>query len=98
MRSTNTQIGYVEFTKKDGTTRTMHFTTRWRKEIFKDGQMPYIAEKHGITVVRDINLPVDMCLRSIRWDSVTYLCVRNVIIEWNEDNDAPTFLAEPRTA
>jgi hypothetical protein len=87
MKSTNTHIGYVEFHKRDGEFRTMWFRTRWRKELFKDGQLNYIPERHGITIVRDINLPDDDCLRAIRWDSVVLLTVHGKTIEWDYDNE-----------
>jgi hypothetical protein len=87
IKSTNTRIAYAEFIKRDGTVRRIWFTTRWRKEYLKDGQLPYTPERHGITIVRDIHLPEEDCLRAIRWDSVIHLTAHGITIEWDEDDE-----------
>ena len=96
MRSTNTRIAYVEFVKRDDTVRKMFFTTRWIKEIYKDGQLPYNAENKGITIVRDIHLPYDNCLRAVRWDSVLHLCVNGITVNWNSNDGTYATTAKER--
>ena len=94
MKSTNTRIAYVEFVKRDGTVRKMWFKTTWIKEHYKDGRLPYNPDRLGITIVRDIHLHEEDCLRAIRWDSVLHLTAHGITIDWNEDNE--TYTTEPR--
>jgi len=95
MKSTNTRIGYVEFHKRNGEFRRMWFTTRWRKEFFKDGQPSYNAEEKGITIVRDIYLDDEDCLRAVRWDSVVLLSVHHITIEWDYETETYKITSTP---
>lgn len=70
---------YVEFTKTDGSIRKMHATTKI-DYVPKEGgkNRAYVPKEHGITVLKDLNLPESDCIRAVKWTAVTLLIVDSV--------------------
>lgn len=76
IKSNGVLIGYVEFVKRDGTLRKMWFQSHIPVEYLAGGDRVYDPEQYRLTWVRDILLP-GCAVRSIRWDAVRFLSVRN---------------------
>jgi len=72
------QIGYVEFTKADGSLRKMSFSciSAAQKAEFV-GRPRYNAADVNASVVRDIAIKSHHNIRTIKWDRIKYLCVNS---------------------
>lgn len=70
-------IGYVEFVKLDGTYRKMWFQGKISPRLLKGGDRAYNPEEHQLSWVRDIMLPAEDCVRSVKWYNIKKLSVNN---------------------
>jgi len=90
--------GYVKFTKRDGSVRTMHFSRDFSKVELKGSGAKYDAEQKHITHVIDVDLPEGGNIRAIRWDSVVRLDIGGVTILWNHKKSVFEYATKKKQA
>ena len=87
LKSAESRICYLEFIKRNGEGRRMWAIPKIKKGLLSGGPRAYDPEEYRITVVRDMFLDDENCLRAVRWDSVTLISVGRKTYVRGEDGN-----------
>ena len=75
LESAGSKICYMEFEKRNGDKRCMWGISKIKHSLLSGGPRAYNPTEHRITIVRDIHLSDEDCLRAVRWDAITLISV-----------------------
>jgi hypothetical protein len=75
LKSAGSKICYLEFEKRNGEMRRMWAIPKIKQSLLSGGPRAYDPAEYRITIVRDMFLSDEDCLRAVRWDAVTLISV-----------------------
>jgi len=87
IKSAGSRICYLEFEKRNGEVRRMWAIPKVKASLIVGHGRRYDPKEHRITVVRDIHMSEEDCLRAVRWDAILLIVTNGVTYIRGEDGE-----------